>query len=94
METTLALVLTMFAEGFGKQIVLGMDAARQKYWRSYGGGPGLRYLLREFVPRLQSGGLRQNDIDAIFIHNPQRCYAFDSSAARGAGPLCDSVTRA
>jgi len=78
---TLALVLTMFAEGFGKQILLGMDAARRKYWRSYGGNPGLAFLLRDFVPRLRSGGLRQNDIDAIFVHNPQRCYCFHSERA-------------
>jgi 5-phospho-D-xylono-1,4-lactonase len=76
---TLALVLTMFAEGFGRQILLGMDAARKKYWRAGGGSPGLRFLLRDFVPRLQSGGLRQQDIDAIFIHNPKRCYSFDSN---------------
>jgi 5-phospho-D-xylono-1,4-lactonase len=75
---TLAMVLTMFAEDFGHQILLGMDAARRKYWRSYGGGPGLAFLLREFVPRLRSGGLKQTDIDAIFIRNPQRCYAFHS----------------
>ena len=41
---TLALVLTMFAEGFGKQIVLGMDAARQKYWRSYWWRSGIALL--------------------------------------------------
>jgi phosphotriesterase-related protein len=73
---TLALVLTMFAEGFGEHILLGMDAARRKYWRSYGGEPGLRFLLRDFIPRLESGGLRQNDIEAIFVRNPQRCYSF------------------
>jgi predicted metal-dependent phosphotriesterase family hydrolase len=77
---TLSLVSAMFAEGFGGQILLGMDTARRKYWRSYGGGPGLRFLLQEFVPRLKTGGLTQNDIDAIFVRNPQRCYAFNSSA--------------
>jgi 5-phospho-D-xylono-1,4-lactonase len=76
---TLALVLTMFAEGFGKQILLGMDAARREYWRSYGGSPGLRFLLHDFVPRLRSGGLRQADIDDIFVGNPQVCYSFPPS---------------
>jgi predicted metal-dependent phosphotriesterase family hydrolase len=76
---TLALVLTMFAEGFGNQILLGMDASRRKYWRSYGGNPGLRFLLREFVHRFRSGGLAQRDIDKIFIDNPQRCYSFHRS---------------
>jgi 5-phospho-D-xylono-1,4-lactonase len=84
---TLHLVLAMFAEGFGERILLGMDTARRKYWRSYGGGPGLRFLLHEFAPQLRSGGLAQNDIDAIFIRNPQRCYSFNSSAdARAVGP--------
>jgi 5-phospho-D-xylono-1,4-lactonase len=73
---TLGLVLTMFAEGFGGQILLGMDAARRKYWRAYGGNPGLRFLLHDFVPRLRSGGLGEEDIDAVFVHNPQRCYSF------------------
>jgi 5-phospho-D-xylono-1,4-lactonase len=76
---TLALVLTMFAEGSGRQILLGMDAARRKYWRAYGGKPGLCFLLRDFVPRLRSGGLRQVDIDAIFVENPRLCYSFHLS---------------
>jgi phosphotriesterase-related protein len=75
---TLALVLGIFAEGFGNQILLGMDAARRKYWRSYGGKPGLRYLLHDFVPQLRAGGLKQDHIDAIFIQNPERCYSFDA----------------
>jgi len=73
---TLDLVTSMFAAGFGGQILLGMDAARRKYWRSYGGKPGLRFLLCEFVPRLRSSGLSDDDIDAIFVRNPQRCYSF------------------
>ena len=78
---TLALVLTMFAEGFGEQILLGMDAARRKYWRAYGGSPGLRFLLRDFLPRLQDAGLTQSDVNAIFVRNPQRCYSFFSVEA-------------
>jgi predicted metal-dependent phosphotriesterase family hydrolase len=70
-----------------------MDAARRKYWRSYSGNPGLRFLLRDFVPRLWSGGLGQNDIDAIFIHNPQRCFSFRSTAARGANAQSKIVRR-
>jgi predicted metal-dependent phosphotriesterase family hydrolase len=81
---TLILILEMFAEGFGGQILLGMDAARRKYWRSYGGAPGLRFLLREFVPHLRIVGLAKDDIDAIFIRNPQRCYSFNSFAGADA----------
>ena len=58
------------------QIVLGMDAARRKYWRSYGGGPDLRYLLSEFVPRLRASGLSAEDVDTIFVRNPAGAYVF------------------
>lgn len=73
---TLRLVCEMFAAGFGSQILLGMDAARRKYWHAYDGQPGLAFLLKEFVPRLKREGLRDQDIDSIFLANPQRCYSF------------------
>ncbi len=88
---TLALITTMFAAAYGNQILLGMDAARRKYWRAYGGGPGLRFLLHEFVPRLRSEGLTQNDLDAIFIRNPQRCYMFSKTGASARTTMYVSV---
>ena len=78
---TLDLVVAMVAEGFGEQIVLGMDAARRKYWKAYGGTPGLTFLLREFVPRLIKAGLTELDIQKMFVSNPASCYAFTSSPA-------------
>jgi 5-phospho-D-xylono-1,4-lactonase len=75
---TLELIVAMVAEGFGEQIVLGMDAARRKYWKGYGGTPGLAFLLREFVPRLIEAGLTDADIERIFVSNPASCYAFVS----------------
>jgi phosphotriesterase-related protein len=74
---TADLVVEMFASGYGGQILLGMDAARRSYWKSYGGKPGLVFLLVEFVPQLKSRGLSPSDIDSIFIENPARCYSFD-----------------
>jgi phosphotriesterase-related protein len=76
---TLDLVIAMVDAGFGGQILLGMDAARQKYWRSYGGKPGMDFLLCSFIPQLKGRGLLDRDIDAIFVHNPARCYAFHKS---------------
>src|SRR5258706_4210539 len=35
-------------------IMLGLDLGRRDYFRSYGGGPGLTYLMDTFVPRLRS----------------------------------------
>ncbi len=78
---TLDLVVAMVAAGFGQQIVLGMDAARRKYWKAYGGTPGLAFLLRDFVPRLIEAGLTKADIEKIFVSNPAKCYAFRSLPA-------------
>ncbi len=73
---TLQLTVQMFEEGYGSQIMLGMDAARRKYWHGYQGTPGLAFLLTEFVPILLEAGLRQSDINMIFVCNPATCYAF------------------
>jgi 5-phospho-D-xylono-1,4-lactonase len=70
------LVLEMFAAGYGSQILLGMDAARRKYWKAYGGAPGMDFLLREFVPQLKVRGLSNTQVNAIFVQNPARCYSF------------------
>ncbi|HEY0702265.1 MAG TPA: hypothetical protein VGD60_05815 [Candidatus Acidoferrales bacterium] len=78
---TLDLVVALVAAGFGAQIMLGMDAARRKYWRAYDGGPGLAFLLTEFVPRLKSSGLTDADVKKIFVTNPADCYAFTSPRA-------------
>ena len=85
---TLDLVVAMVAAGFGQQIVLGMDAARRKYWKAYGGTPGLAFLLRDFVPRLIEAGFTKADIEKIFVSNPANCYAFRSLPAdKRTGPI-------
>jgi 5-phospho-D-xylono-1,4-lactonase len=73
---TLDLIIALAAAGFGAQILLGMDAARRKYWKGYGGGPGLSFLLRDFGPRLHQAGLSGTDSQRIFVRNPANCYAF------------------
>jgi 5-phospho-D-xylono-1,4-lactonase len=70
------MVVAMVSEGFASQIVLGMDAARRKYWKAYNGAPGLTFLLLEFVPKLKQAGLSAADIEKIFVTNPANCYAF------------------
>jgi 5-phospho-D-xylono-1,4-lactonase len=73
---TLRLVVELIRAGLGRQILLGMDAARQKYWHGYGGEPGLAFLLRDFVPQLRAAGCSEEDIRLILVENPARCYAF------------------
>ncbi|HEX6508134.1 MAG TPA: phosphotriesterase-related protein [Chloroflexota bacterium] len=69
--------------GYGGQILLGMDLARRSYYPSYGGGPGLGYLLGVFAPRLEAEGLGEM-VQRIFVENPARAFALETGA-NGAG---------
>lgn len=71
---TLELVVGLAPE-FPDQILLGMDAARRGYWRAYGGGPGMTFLLEVFRPRLIASGLDAAAVDRIFLENPARAFA-------------------
>ena len=61
---------------FPKQITVGMDAARNRYWRSYQGKPGLDYLLTGFVEELRSRKL-MDYFDKVFKENPRRIFEFE-----------------
>lgn len=69
------LIRTMVEAGWGHRILLGNDLGRASYWVSYGGGPGLDYVLTRFVPRLREAGLPDGVIDDLLIHNPRRFLA-------------------
>ena len=69
---TLDLLRALFAE-FPNQLMLGMDAARRGYWKSYGGAPGMSFLLTDFSRHLTPEMHRQ-----VFINNPARAFAFAS----------------
>lgn len=60
---------------FPDQITVGMDAARSSYWTSYGGSPGLNYLLTTFKEELSIRGLTPF-FDKIFIDTPRRIFSF------------------
>lgn len=57
------------------QIVVGMDMAKNTYWKSYGGKPGLVYLLTEFKNELEQRGLESYS-DNLFFSNPRNLYTF------------------
>jgi len=63
---------------FPNQITVGMDAARSAYWKSYGGKPGLDYLLTTFKDEINNRNL--NDyLDKLFIENPARIFSFEKN---------------
>lgn len=60
---------------YADQITVGMDMARNSYWKSYGGSPGLNYLLTNFHQQMEKRGLAEY-LEKIFFTNPQRLYSF------------------
>ena len=49
----LELIERMVQAGHLDRLMLGQDIGRRSMLRAYGGGPGMRYLMETFVPRLR-----------------------------------------
>jgi phosphotriesterase-related protein len=77
---TLTLLDWLLEDGFGSQLMLGMDAARQGYWSAYGGTPGMTFLLGAFADAMRRRGIGDDAQAAIFVRNPARAYAFATPA--------------
>jgi 5-phospho-D-xylono-1,4-lactonase len=73
---TLTLLGWMLEDGFGDQIMLGLDAARQGYWGAYGGRPGMAFLLGDFSAMMDAAGITAEARRRIFVENPARAFAF------------------
>jgi phosphotriesterase-related protein len=68
-------LLQYFLPVYSKQIVIGMDIARNIYWKSYGGKPGLKYLLTTFKDELNKIHLIEY-FEQMFFKNPQQLFCF------------------
>lgn len=73
---TVELIEWMVGDGFGDRIVLGMDAAKRRYYRVHGGRPGLTWLLAGFTALLDAAGLDAAVRQNLFVDNPARAFAF------------------
>jgi phosphotriesterase-related protein len=76
---TLTLLRWMLEDGYGGQLMLGLDAARQGYWTAYGGRPGMAFLLGDFSQRMAAAGVTAEAHRQIFVTNPDRAFAFDTT---------------
>ena len=74
-ELRISVLKRMIEAGLGDRILLGNDLGRPSYWRSYGGGPGLDYVLTRFVPRLREEGVSDGAIQDLLVNNPRRFLA-------------------
>lgn len=70
-----SLIKNLLENGYLKQLLISGDMGRQSYLRAYGGGPGFRFIIQKFIPRLIDEGISQKEIDTIFIENPARWLA-------------------
>lgn len=67
-------LLDLIERGDPNRIMLGLDLGQRDYFRAYGGGPGLAYLMNVFAPRMRK---RVGDqiASAILIENPASAFA-------------------
>lgn len=70
------LIRRMLEEGYGRQILFGMDMGRRSMWKSYGGGPGMTYIGNVFLLKLRRAGLTYEPIEAFTNRNPTDALAF------------------
>ncbi len=79
-SVVLDLIEAVAAAGHLDRLMLGLDLGTRELHRAYGGGPGLRYLMTAFAPRLRR---RLGDVDAarILVTNPARFYAIPGAGA-------------
>lgn len=75
----LDLIEAMVGAGHLDRLMLGQDLGRRSSLRAYGGGPGMRYLMEAFVPRLRRriGG---DAVQEILVANPARGFALEGAA--------------
>ena len=65
-------VVALVDAGHGGQVCLSGDLARRTYLEAWGGGPGYRYILERFLPRLRESGLADEDVERLVVENPAR----------------------
>jgi predicted metal-dependent phosphotriesterase family hydrolase len=81
---TLQLLEWAVEDGLDGQVLLGMDAARQGYYRVYDGAPGLDWLLDGFTVLMAERGLDETVRRRWFVDGPARAFAFAAVSAEGA----------
>ncbi|MHB8342385.1 MAG: phosphotriesterase family protein [Mycobacteriales bacterium] len=74
-ELVIKLIDVTCQAGGAQRILLGLDLALRSYRRSYGGGPGLGYLLESFLPLLVQAGFEARLVDGFVVANPARALS-------------------
>jgi predicted metal-dependent phosphotriesterase family hydrolase len=75
-DGTTTLIEWALEDGHADRVLLGMDAARRRYWAVHGGTPGMGWLLGPYRERLLGRGVAAGDLETLFVANPARYLAF------------------
>jgi 5-phospho-D-xylono-1,4-lactonase len=75
-ERRIAFIRRLVDDGFAARICLGGDMARRSYLEAGGGGPGYRWILETFSPRLVEAGIPTEAVQSLLIDNPARHLAW------------------
>jgi phosphotriesterase-related protein len=70
------LITEILEAGYEKQLLMSLDTTRARL-RSYGGSPGLAYILENFIPLLLRCGVSEAQAGVFFRENPARVFAGD-----------------
>src|SRR6267143_1034564 len=68
------LIEEMAAAGHIDRLLLGLDLGMRDYFRAFGGGPGLAYLMETFVPRLRNR-IGEEAARKILVDNAATAFA-------------------
>ena len=60
--------------GFEDRLTMGLDVTRARL-KSYGGTPGLAYIIETFIPLLKKRGVTDAQIRKIFRDNPSEVFS-------------------
>lgn len=75
-------IIDIIRRGYENQVMLGTDIARRSEMKSYGGGPGLDYLLCKFIPYLRKvferEGVEARTAEKLIVDNPRRALRLRS----------------
>lgn len=80
------LILELLEQEFERQLLLSLDTTNQRM-RFYGGEIGLDYLLKSFLPVLESAGVAPEVLHTIMWENPACALGCPLHGKRGASIL-------
>ncbi len=63
-------ITALIAQGFLDQILISHDVCKSRHLHAYGGF-GYDHILRDFVPRLRTAGLSEEQLERLLIVNPR-----------------------